>query len=118
MLAGSYPPLVINITDGKATDGNPELGAEVVRSLTTSDGRAQTTCRFPPHQSGKKTLQALDDPVLRPFDKKTTGRKAAGFLHDSFHQKDYGMRKYNHLLKQDLRPRWRKTRKKFSATSR
>jgi len=35
---GSYPPLVINITDGHATDGNPEPPAEAVRSLTTADG--------------------------------------------------------------------------------
>jgi hypothetical protein len=33
-----FPPLVINITDGKATDGSPELPAYTLRGLTTSDG--------------------------------------------------------------------------------
>jgi hypothetical protein len=34
----SFPPLVINISDGKATDGNPELPAAQLRRLATSDG--------------------------------------------------------------------------------
>jgi hypothetical protein len=34
----SFPPLVINISDGKATDGNPELPAAQLRELATSDG--------------------------------------------------------------------------------
>ena len=33
-----FPPLVINITDGKPTDGNPELAACSLRELATSDG--------------------------------------------------------------------------------
>jgi hypothetical protein len=33
-----YPPLVINISDGKATDGNPELAAYPLRELKSSDG--------------------------------------------------------------------------------
>jgi hypothetical protein len=33
-----YPPVVINITDGKATDGNPELPAYTLRNLASSDG--------------------------------------------------------------------------------
>jgi hypothetical protein len=35
---GSFPPLVINISDGKPTDGHPELPASKLRNLTTSDG--------------------------------------------------------------------------------
>ncbi len=35
---GAFPPLVINISDGKATDGKPELHAAKLRNLTTSDG--------------------------------------------------------------------------------
>lgn len=35
---GCYPPLVINISDGKATDGNPELPAFKLRGLKSSDG--------------------------------------------------------------------------------
>jgi hypothetical protein len=34
----AFPPLVINISDGKATDGNPELQASKLRHLATSDG--------------------------------------------------------------------------------
>jgi hypothetical protein len=34
----SYPPLVINISDGKATDGNPEVPAYQLRELKSSDG--------------------------------------------------------------------------------
>jgi hypothetical protein len=34
----AFPPLVINISDGKATDGNPELPAALLRQLATSDG--------------------------------------------------------------------------------
>jgi hypothetical protein len=33
-----FPPLIINITDGKATDGNPEMTAYSVRNLATADG--------------------------------------------------------------------------------
>jgi hypothetical protein len=33
-----FPPLVINISDGKATDGNPELVALPLRNLLSSDG--------------------------------------------------------------------------------
>jgi hypothetical protein len=36
----SYPPLVVNITDGKATDGNPEVPAAALKGLTTADGNA------------------------------------------------------------------------------
>lgn len=33
-----YPPMIINITDGRPTDGNPEPHAATVRSLGSSDG--------------------------------------------------------------------------------
>src|SRR5207253_732665 len=35
---GSFPPLVINISDGKPTDGHPEMAASRLRNLTTTDG--------------------------------------------------------------------------------
>jgi hypothetical protein len=35
---GSFPPLVINITDGEATDGDPSEPAEAIRRLCSSDG--------------------------------------------------------------------------------
>jgi hypothetical protein len=34
-----YPPLVVNITDGRATDGNPLAAAAVLRALASSDGK-------------------------------------------------------------------------------
>ncbi len=33
-----FPPIVINITDGEATDGNPSGAAEAIRKLSSSDG--------------------------------------------------------------------------------
>jgi hypothetical protein len=36
--APSFPPIVINITDGEATDGDPAAAAELVKSLATNDG--------------------------------------------------------------------------------
>jgi hypothetical protein len=35
---GCYPPLVINITDGLSTDGNPTAAAEALRGLESKDG--------------------------------------------------------------------------------
>jgi hypothetical protein len=37
---GSFPPIVFNITDGEATDGDPSAAAAQLRSLTTGDGEA------------------------------------------------------------------------------
>lgn len=34
----SFPPVVINITDGESTDGDPGPGFERIRTLATSDG--------------------------------------------------------------------------------
>ncbi|WP_454740225.1 vWA domain-containing protein [Cupriavidus necator] len=33
-----YPPIVINITDGESTDGDPSSAADAIRQLNTSDG--------------------------------------------------------------------------------
>jgi hypothetical protein len=35
-----YPPLVINISDGEATDGDPEVSAAQLRVLSSEDGQA------------------------------------------------------------------------------
>lgn len=35
---GCYPPLVVNITDGMATDGTPEPAATALRNQTSKDG--------------------------------------------------------------------------------
>jgi len=36
----SFPPIVINITDGESTDGDPTAEAEKLRALETQDGNA------------------------------------------------------------------------------
>jgi hypothetical protein len=38
--ADSFPPVVINITDGEATDGDPSGPAENIKKVRTSDGEA------------------------------------------------------------------------------
>lgn len=38
LFPNAFPPLVMNISDGKPTDGNPLAAAETLRNLTTSDG--------------------------------------------------------------------------------
>ncbi|NLE74296.1 MAG: VWA domain-containing protein [Actinobacteria bacterium] len=35
---GCFPPIVINITDGEATDGNPSAAADAIRKLSSQDG--------------------------------------------------------------------------------
>src|SRR5262249_11524508 len=35
---GSFPPIVINITDGEATDGDPSGAADAIKRLASSDG--------------------------------------------------------------------------------
>jgi hypothetical protein len=58
----SYPPIVINITDGEATDGNPIEPAHHLASLSTKDGNVLI---FNCHISARK-----DKPVLFPHDDK------------------------------------------------
>ena len=36
--AGCFPPIVINITDGEATDGKPEDAADQIKSMSSEDG--------------------------------------------------------------------------------
>jgi len=38
--AGSHPPIIFNITDGQATDGDPSASLQGVRSVATQDGPA------------------------------------------------------------------------------
>ena len=35
---GCFPPIVINITDGEATDGDPNSAADDIRKLSSDDG--------------------------------------------------------------------------------
>jgi hypothetical protein len=36
--SASFPPIVIHITDGESTDGDPSAAAEMLKSLATNDG--------------------------------------------------------------------------------
>ena len=36
---GSFPPIIINLTDGAATDGDPTVWADRVKTLQTTDGQ-------------------------------------------------------------------------------
>ena len=54
----SFPPLVFNITDGEATDGDPREPASALRALETEDGNVLL---FNVHISSSP-----DDPVLYP----------------------------------------------------
>jgi hypothetical protein len=36
----SFPPILLNLTDGKPTDGNPQSTARAIRNMTTADGNA------------------------------------------------------------------------------
>lgn len=51
--AGCYPPLVINITDGMATDGDPLPVARTVSQLASTDGNVLL---FDAHISNKQAL--------------------------------------------------------------
>jgi len=50
---GCYPPLVINITDGMATDGDPFPIAKSVQQLASNDGNVLL---FNAHLSAKQSL--------------------------------------------------------------
>jgi hypothetical protein len=51
--ANCYPPLVVNITDGMATDGDPRPEAETLRELASADGNILL---FNAHISAKQAL--------------------------------------------------------------
>ena len=54
-----FPPIVINITDGKATDGDPESHARCLRDLSSHDGNVLL---FNVHLSSRR-----DSPIELPF---------------------------------------------------
>lgn len=49
----SFPPIVFNITDGEATDGDPSTAADAVRDLATADGNALLFNIHLSHHRGK-----------------------------------------------------------------
>ena len=55
-----FPPIVINITDGEATDGDPSNAAEEIRRLKSNDG---DVLLFNIHLSSQKGQQAIEYPA-------------------------------------------------------
>ena len=55
---GSFPPIVLNITDGESTDGDPSGPAEALRELMSADGN---TLLFNLHVSSDQS-----DPIVFP----------------------------------------------------
>jgi serine/threonine protein kinase len=65
-----YPPLVLNFTDGMATDGNPEPPALALRDLASSDGNvllfnAHTSSRPGPSIEFPEREEAVQDAFAR-----------------------------------------------------
>lgn len=58
-----FPPIVINITDGEATDGDPEPAAAALRDVASEDGNVLL---FNVHISDKD-----DKPIQYPLDEST-----------------------------------------------
>jgi hypothetical protein len=61
----SYPPVIMNISDGEPTDGSPLYAAEQLRQIGTNDGKALF---FNVHISGssKRPIEFPDSPVGLP----------------------------------------------------
>jgi hypothetical protein len=61
----SFPPIVINITDGEATDGNPAAPAQALRELANQDGNVLL---FNIHLSAKggRPIEFPDNPANLP----------------------------------------------------
>jgi hypothetical protein len=64
---GCYPPMVVNITDGAATDGTPEVPANELRTVASTDGN---TLLFNVHLSSKalRPIEYPDSEVFLPDD--------------------------------------------------
>ena len=55
---GSFPPIVLNVSDGESTDGDPSIAAEGLKGLTSTDGNVLL---FNLHLSSD-----LSDPIVFP----------------------------------------------------
>jgi hypothetical protein len=66
----SYPPTIINITDGESTDGNPTEEALNLKKLSTSDGSVllyniHLSAEYTQPVSFPNTVEVLNDPYAR-----------------------------------------------------
>jgi hypothetical protein len=59
---GSFPPMVIHLTDGEASDGDPEPHAEALRAVGTDDGRLLLfNCYLPESQATPVVFPASEE---------------------------------------------------------
>lgn len=66
--ADSYPPTVINITDGEANDGDPVGPAQSLQSLSTSDGSALIfNCHISSQRGQQVYFPASDEGLVDGF---------------------------------------------------
>src|SRR5262249_15135165 len=56
---GSFPPVVINITDGESSDGDPTSSAASLRGLSSTDGEVLL---FNLHISSAKGVRSIEFP--------------------------------------------------------
>ena len=64
----SYPPIVINITDGESTDGDPLLPSRLVSALKTNDGNVLVfNCHISAHAAPPATFPSKQGEI--PDDK-------------------------------------------------
>ena len=68
----SFPPVVMNFTDGESTDGNPTLDAQTLQKLATNDGNVLV---FNAHLSSTKSV-----PILYPDNETILPDKYANLL--------------------------------------
>ncbi|MBD2186727.1 vWA domain-containing protein [Pseudanabaena mucicola] len=66
----SYPPTIINITDGESTDGDPTEEATALKKLTTSDGAVllyniHLSAEYTQPVSFPSTVEVLSDPYAK-----------------------------------------------------
>ena len=92
----SFPPIVINITDGESNDGDPTSEAEAIRDLSSDDGNVLL---FNLHLSSQHTKSVeFPDSVENLTDKnaKRLFRMSSllpDFLQDFYRQEDYSVSK-------------------------
>lgn len=60
----SYPPIVLNLTDGKPRDGNPQQNARIIRGMKTSDGNVLVFNLLLTTQPGVPTYFLSDEGLL------------------------------------------------------
>lgn len=81
----SFPPIVINITDGEASDGNPQVPAQSLRGLATSDGNVLLfNCHLSSHRAPAVVLHDDDQDLVDDYARQLFVMSSP--LPDSFRQ--------------------------------